>query len=60
MGEDGRKRFPLKPNHPAVTTFHSDAGGTLLAHFDTGKETWLETDASDLVAAVVLSQMVLC
>lgn len=59
---EGRKEFPLPPGHAALLAFDSlrkafdQARGAFLAHFDPDRETWLETDASDFVAAAVLSQ----
>lgn len=59
---EGRREFPLPVGHPALAAFDAlrkafdQSQGTFLAHFDPDKETWLETDASDFVAAAVLSQ----
>lgn len=62
-GIDGKHEFPLPDNHAAVQAFDrlrqafAGAEGSFLAHFDPDKQTWLETDSSDFVAAAVLSQM---
>jgi hypothetical protein len=59
-GKDQRHQFPLPAESPAAKAFGrlKDAFRTagMLRHFHPDLETWLETDASDFVAAAVLSQ----
>lgn len=53
--------FPLQPGTPPAEAFEklkqAFTTAPVLRHFDPDLETWLETDASDFVAAAVLSQM---
>ena len=52
--------FPLVPDGPEEKAFEAlkeaFTGAPILAHFNPDRETWVETDASDYVAAGVLSQ----